>query len=283
MIDTIPLDFKRLPEEEMLQISSEFYKNLNRRRTVRDFSDEEVPEQVILNPQQLPSPVKLSPYRAMGKVESSNARPPSGIKGGSKRRQHHQSQQHQSSHSSSHPPSSSLPPSGMQRGRGRTSSQEQASDSPPPTSSRRKRHSKSRNYGSVSSDTTPPPPPPPLPPNSQFHIRADSVGSVSSLGSFGIGSREFEDDDFSDIPSKSKNGGENSRKASRRSSGGGHNRSDSASSGFFDMIRQQWSPNPKSPPSVSEFHKKNQKFLHQSAEKKERTSGRPSPKTQHRR
>ena len=49
MIDSIPLNFKRLPESEMLKVSSDFYANLNRRRTVRDFSDEEVPEEVILN------------------------------------------------------------------------------------------------------------------------------------------------------------------------------------------------------------------------------------------
>ena len=49
MIDTVPLDFNRIPEAEMLKASAEFFENLNRRRTVRDFSDEEVPEEVILN------------------------------------------------------------------------------------------------------------------------------------------------------------------------------------------------------------------------------------------
>ena len=49
MADTVPLDFKSLPEDEMLETSRQFYTDLNRRRTVRDFSDKEVPEEIIMN------------------------------------------------------------------------------------------------------------------------------------------------------------------------------------------------------------------------------------------
>jgi iodotyrosine deiodinase len=46
---TIPLNFKQLPPEEMRRVSRDFYESLNRRRTVRDFSSEPVPEEVIMN------------------------------------------------------------------------------------------------------------------------------------------------------------------------------------------------------------------------------------------
>jgi iodotyrosine deiodinase len=49
MINTIPLDFKRLSTDEMLESSKEFFTQMNKRRTVREFSSEDVPEEVIMN------------------------------------------------------------------------------------------------------------------------------------------------------------------------------------------------------------------------------------------
>lgn len=44
---TVPLDFREYPPEEMRRRISAFYEELNRRRTVRDFSDRPVPRDVI--------------------------------------------------------------------------------------------------------------------------------------------------------------------------------------------------------------------------------------------
>jgi iodotyrosine deiodinase len=43
----IPLDFKTIPEREMLERVKDFYELLKRRRTVRDFSDKPVPREII--------------------------------------------------------------------------------------------------------------------------------------------------------------------------------------------------------------------------------------------
>ncbi len=48
-IHTIPLDFQEYPLEEMQSRALEFYENMNRRRTVREFSSREVPLEVIEN------------------------------------------------------------------------------------------------------------------------------------------------------------------------------------------------------------------------------------------
>ena len=45
----IPLNFKTLADEQMLQESETFYQNIKRRRTVRDFSDKTVDSAVIEN------------------------------------------------------------------------------------------------------------------------------------------------------------------------------------------------------------------------------------------
>ncbi len=45
----MPLDFKKKTEEEMLTASAEFYKEIKRRRTVRDFSNKMPPKEVIEN------------------------------------------------------------------------------------------------------------------------------------------------------------------------------------------------------------------------------------------
>ena len=46
----IPLDqYREYPLEEMKQRSAEFYADIRRRRTVRDFSDRPVPREVIEN------------------------------------------------------------------------------------------------------------------------------------------------------------------------------------------------------------------------------------------
>lgn len=44
---TTPLVFRRLAPEEMAERAAAFYAEMNRRRTVRDFSDEKVPRRVI--------------------------------------------------------------------------------------------------------------------------------------------------------------------------------------------------------------------------------------------
>ncbi|MBN1965509.1 MAG: nitroreductase family protein, partial [Anaerolineae bacterium] len=44
-----PLDFTRLPETEMLARSREFLARMSTRRTVRDFSPEPVPFELIAN------------------------------------------------------------------------------------------------------------------------------------------------------------------------------------------------------------------------------------------
>lgn len=49
MTNTIALDYTRLSNSKMLKNSEDYYQHLNKRRTVRDFSSEEVPEEVILN------------------------------------------------------------------------------------------------------------------------------------------------------------------------------------------------------------------------------------------
>lgn len=43
----VPLDFRTFPEDEMLARVTEFYRDLNRRRTVREYSDRSVPREVV--------------------------------------------------------------------------------------------------------------------------------------------------------------------------------------------------------------------------------------------
>jgi nitroreductase len=45
----IPLEFNRLPEDEMRRRSESFYHEMDRRRSVRAFSDEAVPREIIEN------------------------------------------------------------------------------------------------------------------------------------------------------------------------------------------------------------------------------------------
>lgn len=64
----VPLNFQRLENElEQMKCAGEFYENLNRRRTVRDFSDENVPfeiiEKAILTAGTAPSGANLQPWR----------------------------------------------------------------------------------------------------------------------------------------------------------------------------------------------------------------------------
>jgi len=49
MTDKTLLNFQRLTEREMIEKSNFFLDNISLRRTVRDFSDEDIPEEVILN------------------------------------------------------------------------------------------------------------------------------------------------------------------------------------------------------------------------------------------
>ncbi len=64
----VPLDFQKIESEaEQLKRAEEFYENLNRRRTVRDFSDENVPFEIIkkaiLTAGTAPSGAHLQPWR----------------------------------------------------------------------------------------------------------------------------------------------------------------------------------------------------------------------------
>jgi hypothetical protein len=43
----VPLDFSNIEQDEQIQRVTDFYENLNRRRTVREFSDQEVPFEII--------------------------------------------------------------------------------------------------------------------------------------------------------------------------------------------------------------------------------------------
>ena len=64
----VPLEFQKIESEtEQLNRAAEFYENLNKRRTVRDFSDENVPfeiiEKAILTAGTAPSGAHLQPWR----------------------------------------------------------------------------------------------------------------------------------------------------------------------------------------------------------------------------
>ena len=64
--DFIPLDFKKQDEESMLQKSKAFYQLMARRRTIRDFSDQNIPEVVLKNAIQAagtaPSGANMQPW-----------------------------------------------------------------------------------------------------------------------------------------------------------------------------------------------------------------------------
>jgi iodotyrosine deiodinase len=63
----IPLEFKRLTANEQRKNVDAFYENLNKRRSIRDFSDEPVPrsiiEKAILTAGTAPSGANLQPWR----------------------------------------------------------------------------------------------------------------------------------------------------------------------------------------------------------------------------
>ncbi|MDQ4120503.1 MAG: nitroreductase family protein [Acidobacteriota bacterium] len=63
----VPLDFERLPVEEQQKRAAEFYRLINRRRTVREFSSEEVPIEIIENAVRTagtaPSGANMQPWR----------------------------------------------------------------------------------------------------------------------------------------------------------------------------------------------------------------------------
>ncbi len=62
-----PLDFQKIETSEQIKRAGEFYENLNRRRTVRDFSDADVPfeliEKAILTAGTAPSGANMQPWR----------------------------------------------------------------------------------------------------------------------------------------------------------------------------------------------------------------------------
>jgi len=182
-----------------------------------------------------PQPMRHSPYQARGK---SMDRPPS-------------------SKPSNRPPGyphlqpplpAALPPSGAQRpsgnsnvvstsslSRAHSSSFDSSDDVPPRPDLRRK-------------DVPPPPPPPPLP---AAHIRQDSTGSVSSLGSLERSGKEDEDDAAQ-------------RRKQKNLSGGG---------GFFQSLNP-WSPKE---PNIKDYHRKNQDFLRKANSQKQSLFNTPSP------
>lgn len=63
----IPLDFKELSPDEQIKRADEFFEMLNRRRTVRDYSDRDVPieliEKAIATAGTAPSGANLQPWR----------------------------------------------------------------------------------------------------------------------------------------------------------------------------------------------------------------------------
>lgn len=63
----ISLDFQKITTEEQIKNSEEFYETLNRRRTVRDFSDEDFPFEIIENAIRAagtaPSGANMQPWR----------------------------------------------------------------------------------------------------------------------------------------------------------------------------------------------------------------------------
>ena len=63
----IPLNFQNISPDEQLEKSEEFYEMLNRRRTVRDFSDKDFPfeiiEKAILSAGTAPSGANMQPWR----------------------------------------------------------------------------------------------------------------------------------------------------------------------------------------------------------------------------
>lgn len=73
--ETTPLDFTPLPEAEMIERARAFYAEMNRRRTVREFSDRDVPreiiEQAILTAGTAPSGANHQPWHftVIGKGE----------------------------------------------------------------------------------------------------------------------------------------------------------------------------------------------------------------------
>ena len=62
----IPLDFTQYSEEEMVQRAQQFYENIRKRRSVRDFSDKRVPgkviEQAILAAGSAPNGANMQPW-----------------------------------------------------------------------------------------------------------------------------------------------------------------------------------------------------------------------------
>ena len=65
--DFIPLNFQNVPPAEQLKKSKEFYELLNRRRTIRNFSVEDFPfeiiENAILSAGTAPSGANMQPWR----------------------------------------------------------------------------------------------------------------------------------------------------------------------------------------------------------------------------
>jgi hypothetical protein len=166
---------------------------------------------------------RLSPYRTTGKTEQSS-RPHPNTKA-SPRSRGHQPQVL---------PSSSLPPSGIQRPLSNINSVSRTSNLSFDSTATPEKDAGQPLPQRRSKDV--PPPPPPLPPN-YAHVRSDSTGSVSSLGS--VVNTEGEDDrqdkkKQDPRPGKTK-----------------------GSEGFFQRMNP-WSPKK---PTVKDFHQKSQAFL----------------------
>ena len=193
---------------------------------------------------------RLSPFPSVGKTtEPVHVHRPPNSKASPRSRGH---QQPQPLH-----PSSSLPPSGIQRpmamnsNQGGTGMHSSSFDS---STSLERDGGSSAPHRRKEAPPPPPPPPPPLPPN-YAHVRSDSNGSVSSLGS--MLQTEGEDD-----------------KASKREGKEGI-----ASESFFQRLNP-WSPKQH---NVKDFHQRNQAFLKRA--ERQQYGGQPppvSPRTQQR-
>jgi hypothetical protein len=176
-------------------------------------------------PQSPQSVQRLSPYQTIGKGDQNNRPHPNTKASPRSQSRGYQPQQVF--------PSSSLPPSGMQRPNLNSIKSTSSFDS----ATSQEKDARQQQPQRRSKDVPPPPPPPPLP-TGFAHVRSDSTGSVSSLGS--MVHTEGEDDRQEKKRQPDPRMGETE-----------------GSEGFFQRLNP-WSPKK---PTVKDFHQKNQAFL----------------------
>jgi len=147
----------------------------------------------------------------------------------------------------------SLPPSGL---RGRASSTDSIEAPPPPPRPQRR-------------DGALPPPPPPPPPMNQYHIRADSSGSISSIGSAGESRGQSGMVTLTDRLGNEIAG--YLQEETPTAAMGREQQSQQANDGFFGFLSlSPRSQQQQSGVSVEEFHRRNQQFLQSSEQERAR-------------